>query len=163
MLYKYLPVGAEDGTDLLARGQVQIAATMAGWAFGFAGLGNVHAMAHSIGAVAHVPHGFANGILLADCMEFNLESCPDAYALVAEAFGIRDKGMNELEAAKAAIAAMREFTKKIGHPQRLSEFKVKEDDIVKAAELSLGDGAIINNPRLVLEASEVLEIFKKVL
>jgi len=163
LLYKYLPVCVENGTDLLARGQVQIAATIAGWAFGIAGVGNVHAMAHSIGAVAHVPHGIANGILLADCMEFNLESCPDAYALVAESFGIRDKGMDEMDAAKAAIAAMREFTKKIGHPQRLSEFKVKEDDIVKAAELSLGDGAIINNPRLVLDASEVLEIFKKVL
>jgi aldehyde dehydrogenase (NAD+) len=163
LLHKYLPVCAENGTDLLARGQVQIAATMAGWAFGLAGVGNVHALAHSIGAVAHVPHGIANGILLPDCMEFNLESCPDAYALVAEAFGIRDKGMNELDAAKAAIAAMRAFTKKIGHPQRLSEFKVKEDDIVKAADLSLGDGAIINNPRLVLDASEVLEIFKKVL
>jgi alcohol dehydrogenase class IV len=163
LLSKYLPVCVENGADLLARGQVQIAATMAGWAFGIAGVGNVHALAHSIGAVAHVPHGIANGILLADCMEFNLEACPEAYALVAEAFGIRDKDMDELEAAKAAIAAMREFTKKIGHPQRLSEFKVKEDDIVKAAELSLGDGAILNNPRLVLEASEVLAIFKKVI
>ena len=163
LLYKYLPVCVENGTDLVARGQVQIAATMAGWAFGIAGVGNVHALAHSIGAVAHVPHGFANGILLADCMEFNLESCPEAYALVAEAFGVREKGMDDMDAAKAAITAMRDFTKKIGHPQRLSEFKVKEDDIVKAAELSLGDGAIINNPRLVLDASEMLEIFKKVL
>jgi alcohol dehydrogenase class IV len=58
---------------------------------------------------------------------------------------------------------MREFTKKISHPQRLSEFKVKEDDIIKAAELSLGDGAIVNNPRLVLDSSEMLEIYKKVL
>jgi aldehyde dehydrogenase (NAD+) len=163
LLYQYLPVCVEHGSDLLARGQVQIAATMAGWAFGLAGVGNVHALAHSIGAVAHVPHGFANGILLADCMEFNLESCPEAYALVAEAFGLREKGMDDLEAAQAAIVAVREFTKKIGHPQRLSAFKVKEDDLVKAAELSLGDGAIINNPRLVLEASEVLEIYKKVL
>jgi alcohol dehydrogenase class IV len=163
LLYKFLPVCVENGSDLVARGQVQIAATIAGWAFGLAGVGNVHALAHSIGAVAHVPHGFANGILIADCMEFNLESCPEAYALVAEAFGIRDKGMDDMDAAKAAIAAMREFTKKISHPQRLSEFKVKEDDIIKAAELSLGDGAIVNNPRLVLDSSEMLEIYKKVL
>jgi alcohol dehydrogenase class IV len=162
LLYKFLPVCVENGSDLVARGQVQIAATIAGWAFGLAGVGNVHALAHSIGAVAHVPHGFANGILIADCMEFNLESCPEAYALVAEAFGIREKGMDDMDAAKAAIAAMREFTKKISHPQRLSEFKVKEDDIIKAAELSLGDGAIVNNPRLVLDSSEMLEIYKKV-
>jgi aldehyde dehydrogenase (NAD+) len=163
LLFRYLPACAEQGDDLVARGQVQIAATMAGWAFCNSMVSVVHALAHSIGAVAHVPHGFANGILLADCMEFNLESCPEAYALVAEAFGIRDKGMDDLDAAKAAIDALRGFTRKIGHPQRLSEFKVKEEDLRKAAELSLSDGAIINNPRLVLDASEVLEIFQKVL
>jgi aldehyde dehydrogenase (NAD+) len=163
LLSRYLPVCIENGDDLVSRGQVQIAATIAGWAFGIAGVGNVHALAHSIGAVAHVPHGIANGILLAECMEFNIESCPEAYALVAEAFGVREKGMDDMDAAKAAIAAIRQFTKKIGHPQRLSEMKVKEDDIAKAAELSLGDGAIVNNPRLVLEASEMLDIYKKVL
>ncbi|HPR55052.1 MAG TPA: iron-containing alcohol dehydrogenase [Deltaproteobacteria bacterium] len=163
LLARYLPVCVDKGEDLVARGQVQIAATMAGWAFSIAGVGNVHALAHSIGAVAHVPHGIANGILLADCMEFNLESCPDAYAMVAEAFGIREKGMDDMDAAKAAIEAMRDFTRKIGHPQKLSEMKVKEEDIVKASDLSLGDGAIVNNPRLVLDASEVLEIYKKAL
>jgi alcohol dehydrogenase class IV len=163
LLSKNLPDCVQNGSNLLARGQTQIAATIAGWAFGIAGVGNVHALAHSIGAVAHVPHGIANGILLAHCMEFNIESCPEAYAMVAEAFGIREKGMDDMEAAQAAIAGMREFTKKLGHPQRLSEMKVTEDDIAKAAELSLGDGAIVNNPRLILDSSEVLGIFQKVL
>ncbi|HWR68295.1 MAG TPA: iron-containing alcohol dehydrogenase [Desulfomonilia bacterium] len=163
LLSRYLPLCVANGNDLVARGQVQIAATMAGWAFGLSGVGNIHALAHSIGAVAHVPHGIANGILIAECMEFNIESCPEEYALVAEAFSVREKGMDDMDAAKAAIAAMRAFTKKIGHPQKLSEMKVKEDDIVKAAELSLGDGAILNNPRLVLDASEMLGIYKKVL
>ncbi|MGO9148056.1 MAG: iron-containing alcohol dehydrogenase [Desulfomonilia bacterium] len=163
LLYQYLPICVVNGNDLVARGQVQIAATMAGWAFDNSMASVVHALAHSIGAVAHVPHGIANGILLADCMEFNLESCPDAYTMVAEAFGIREKGMDDMDSAKAAITAMREFTKKIGHPQRLSEFKVTEADIAKAAELSLGDGTIIQNPRLVLDVSEMLGIYKKVL
>ncbi len=163
LLYKYLPDCVANGADLVARGQTQIAATIAGWAFGIAGVGNVHALAHSIGAVAHVPHGIANGILLADCMEFNIGSCPEAYAMVAEAFGLREKGMDDMEAARTAIAAVREFTRKIEHPQRLSEMKVTEDDIVKAAELSLGDGAILNNPRFVLDSSEMLEIYRKVL
>jgi alcohol dehydrogenase len=163
LLFRYLPLCIENGNDLVARGQVQIAATMAGWAFGNSMVSIVHAMAHSIGAVAHVPHGIANGILLPDCMEFNLESCPDAYAMVAEAFGIREKGMDDMDAAKASIAAMRAFSKKIGHPQRLSEMKATEDHIMKAAELSMGDGSIVQNPRLVLDSSEVLEIYRKVL
>jgi alcohol dehydrogenase class IV len=163
LLSRYLPVCVENGSDLVARGQVQIAATLAGWAFGNSLPGIVHALAHSIGAIAHVPHGFANGILLAEGMEFNLESCPDVYAMVAEAFGVREKGMDVMDAAKAAVAAMRGFTKKIGHPQKLSEVGVKkEDDLLKASEMSLGDGCMINNPRLVLNSSEVLELYKKV-
>lgn len=164
LLFKYLPVCVENGSDLHARGQAQIAATMAGWAFGNAMVGIVHAMAHSIGAVAHVPHGIANGILLADCMEFNMEDAREAYAMMAEAIGVREKGMDDLEAAKAAVEAMRDFTRnRISHPQKLSEFGVTESDIEKAADMSLSDGSIVNNPRLVMDASEVLDIFRKVL
>ena len=163
LLAQYLPVCTENGSDLVARGQVQIAATMAGWAFGNAMVGIVHAMAHSIGAVAHVPHGIANGILLADCMEFNLEEAADAYAMVAEAFGVRKPGMDDMEAAKASITAMREFIRKIGHPQKLSEYGVTQNNIEKAADMSLSDGSIVNNPRIVFEASEIMDIFTKVL
>ena len=163
LLARYLPVCTENGSDLIARGQVQIAATMAGWAFGNAMVGIVHAMAHSIGAVAHVPHGIANGILLADCMDYNLEEAAGAYAMVAEAFGVREPAMDDMEAAKASIVAMRSFSKKIGHPQKLSEMKVTPSDIEKAADMSLSDGSIINNPRMVFEVSEVLDIFNKVL
>lgn len=161
LLYRYLPVCVENGSDLHARGQVQIAATMAGWAFGNAMVGIVHAMAHSIGAVAHVPHGIANGILLPDCMEFNLEDAADGYAMIAEAMGVREKSMDDSEAARAAIQAMREFTRKIGHPQKLSEMGVSGKDIEKAAEMSLSDGSIVNNPRIVMDSAEILEIFQK--
>jgi len=163
LLYKYLPVCVESGSDLHARGQVQIAATMAGWAFGNAMVGIVHAMAHSIGAIAHVPHGIANGILLAECMEYNLQDSIDGYAMIADAIGVREKGMDDLDAARAAIRAVRQFTRKIGHPQRFSEMGVSVRDIEKAAELSLSDGSIVNNPRIVMDSSEVLDIFQKTL
>ena len=80
LIYRYLPVCTENGEDLAARGQVQLAATMAGWAFGNAMVGLVHAMAHSLGAVARVPHGIANGILLPHVMAFNLDDAAEDYA-----------------------------------------------------------------------------------
>jgi len=163
LLYKYLPQCIQNGNDLTARGQVQLAATMAGWAFGNALVGLVHAMAHSIGAVARVPHGIANGILLPHCMVFNLSDAQDVYAEIALALGVMEKGSTTEEAAQAAVAAVFAFTQKIGHPQKLSEFGVKEADIIKAAELSMSDGSIINNVRFVADASEVLEIYRKAL
>jgi alcohol dehydrogenase len=160
MIYRYLPVCVEKGEDLTARGQVQIAATMAGWAFGNAMVGLVHAMAHSLGAVARVPHGIANGILLPHVMAFNLDDAAEGYAMVAEALGVREKGTDDRTAAEAAIAEISIFLKRIGHPERLSAAGVKEADLAKAASLSLSDGAIVNNPRLVLDAEEVLTVYR---
>jgi aldehyde dehydrogenase (NAD+) len=163
LLNKYLPQCIKNGSDLTARGQVQLAATMAGWAFGNSMVGLVHAMAHSIGAISHVPHGVANGILLPHCMEFNLPDAEDYYAEIAPAMGVYEKGSTTKQAAEAAVKAVFDFTKKIGHPQKLSEFGVKEEDIIKAADMSMSDGTIVCNVRFVADSSEVLEIYKKAL
>ncbi len=163
LLNRHLPQCIKNGGDLGARGQVQLAATMAGWSFGNAMVGIVHAMAHSIGAVAHVPHGVANGILLPHCMEFNLPDAEDYYAEIAPAMGVYEKGSTTKQAAEAAVKAVFDFTKKIGHPQKLSEFGVTEENIIKAADMSMSDGSIVNNVRLVTDSSEVLEIYKKAL
>jgi aldehyde dehydrogenase (NAD+) len=163
LLNKHLPQCIKNGSDLSARGQVQLAATMAGWSFGNAMVGLVHAMAHSIGAIAHVPHGIANGILLPHCMEFNLPDAEDCYAEIAPAMGVYEKGITTRQAAEAAVKAVFDFTKKIGHPQKLSEFGVTEENIIKAADMSMSDGSIVNNARLVADSGEVLEIYKKAL
>lgn len=160
LLYRFLPVCTHTGSDLAARGQVQLAATMAGWAFGNAIVGLVHAMAHSLGAVARVPHGIANGILLPHGMAFNLDDAVEGYAMVAEAMGARERGMGERDAAEAAVGTIRSFLGQIGHPVRLSDAGVKEEDLAKAAALSLSDGAIVNNPRLVTGADEVLTVYR---
>jgi alcohol dehydrogenase class IV len=160
LLCRHLPVCAQNGADLAARGQVQLAATMAGWAFGNAMVGLVHAMAHSLGAIARVPHGIANGILLPHVMAFNLDDAAEGYAMVAEAMGVREKGMDDRGAARAAVVEMGAFLRRIGHPLRLSETGAKEEDLIKAAALSLSDGAIVNNPRLVLDEGEVLAVYR---
>ena len=160
LLYRHLPVCVERGTDLAARGQVQLAAAMAGWAFGNAMVGLVHAMAHSLGAVARVPHGIANGILLPHVMAYNLDDAVEGYAMVAEALGVREREMDEREAAQKAVTAIGSLLGRLGHPVRLSAAGVKTGDLEKAAALSLSDGAIVNNPRPILDAEEVLAVYR---
>ena len=113
------------------------------------------------GAIARVPHGIANGILLPHVMAFNLDDAAEGYAMVAEALGVREKGMDEREAAEAAVAEMRlippaDRPSRSGCRKRAS----KEEDLVKAAALSLSDGAIVNNPRMVLDEEEVLAVYR---
>ncbi len=161
LIMQYLPVCVENGDDLLARGQMQIAATTAGVAFSNAQIGLVHATAHSVGALYKVPHGLANSILLPHCMAYNMDECADRYALVAEAMGVKEKGMSDEEATLAAIEAASELAKKIGLPQKLSEVGVEESGLEEVAELSLSDGAIVYNPKMIFEAEQVMEVLKK--
>jgi lactaldehyde reductase len=96
-------------------------------------------------------------------MEFNLPDAEDCYAEIAPAMGVYEKGITTRQAAEAAVKAVFDFTKKIGHPQKLSEFGVTEENIIKAADMSMSDGSIVNNARLVADSGEVLEIYKKAL
>lgn len=161
LIMQYLPRCVENGDDLVARGQQQIAATMAGVAFSNAQVGLVHAMAHSIGALCGVPHGMANSILLPYVMKYNMDECPDRYALVAEAMGVKEKGMSDEEAAEAAINAVWELTKRMGVPQKLREVGVTEDVLPQAADMSLSDGSLVYNPKMIFEADQVLEVYKE--
>ncbi len=155
-----LPVVVKNGSDLLARGQMQIAALTAGWAFSNGYLGAVHAMSHSLGAVKGIPHGTANALLLPHVMRFNLEEIPELTAEIANAMGFSSPDMSVMEAGEAAIAGIDKMLVDIGLPRELGPFDVTDDDIGKCAELAMSDGSIVCNPRMVMGPEEVVEIYK---
>lgn len=150
----------QKGDDLVARGQMQIAATMAGMAFTNAMVGLVHAMAHSVGAKFGVPHGLANAILLPHCMLYNMDACADRYALVAEAMGVRKPDMSDVKAGEAAAKAVCDLTQRIGLPGKLREAHVPKEGLKDCAELSLSDGSIVYNPKPTFEAEEILKVYE---
>jgi len=160
LIKEYLPICVEQGDNLIARGQQQLAAVMAGIAFSNAQVGLVHAMAHSVGALFEVPHGLANSIILPHVMLFNLEECADRYVLIAKSMDLDVRDFSEEEAGKAAAEAVWTLTKKIGLPQKLRDVGVPEEGLAEAAELSMSDGAIVYNPRMVIEGAEVLEVYR---
>jgi alcohol dehydrogenase class IV len=160
LIVKYLPPAVANGADLVARGQMQIAALLAGWAFSNAMVGLVHAMAHSLGAVCRIPHGLANGILLPHVMRYNLDEIPELTADIAEALGVAAKDMDIAGRAMAAADKMEAFARSLGLNQRLKDLNVTEEQLRACAELSLSDGSIIYNPKLVMEAEAVLSVYR---
>jgi len=160
LIVKFLPICVEHGQDLAARGQMQIAALLAGWAFSNAMVGLAHAMAHSLGAICRIPHGLANGILLPHVMRFNLDEIPQLTADIAEAMGAATNGMDTLSAANAAVDKMQAFAKSIGLNQRLSDLGVNENALKDCAELSMSDGSIVYNPKMVMDAEAVLQVYR---
>jgi len=156
---RYLPIAVKNGSDLVARGQMQIAAMVSGWAFSNGYLGAVHAMSHSLGAIKGIPHGTANALLLPHVMRFNLETIPELTADIAEAMGLDVRGVPTREAGEAAIAKIENMLDEIGLPRKLSAFNVTGDDIAKCSELAMSDGSIVCNPRMVMEPEELAEIY----
>ncbi len=148
-----------NGENIEVRGNMLIAANMAGLAFTNALVGIVHAMAHALGGYCDVPHGIANSILLPHGMEYNLEYCK-RYALVAKAFGIDIRGLSGKEAGKKAIDAVWQLTKDCDMPQKLREVGVKIEDLSKVAEDAMCDGSIYNNPREA-KVEEIEELLGK--
>ena len=160
LIVEYLPQCVANGDDLLARGQQMIAATLAEIGCSNSLYGIVHAMAHVVGAKHGVPHGIANGILLPHGMRYNLDACPNRYAVVAEAMGVKEKGMNDKEAATAAVNAMSDLIKSIGHPQRLRDVGVPADGLEDCATATLSEPPILTNPRPG-DPNEVLKMFQE--
>jgi alcohol dehydrogenase class IV len=161
LINTYLPRAVEDGSNMVARGQMQIAALIAGWAFSNAMVGMVHAMAHSLGAVCRTPHGLANGILLPHGMRYNLEEVPDRMVDIADAMDVETKSMSPKAAGKIGIAQIEALVKGIGMPTTLKDAGVEESKLEQCSELAVMDGAIVYNPRFVMDPEEVLEVYKK--
>ncbi|MBM4338915.1 MAG: iron-containing alcohol dehydrogenase [Deltaproteobacteria bacterium] len=160
LIREFLPRAVQNGEDIVARGQMLIAATLGGAAFSNAQLGLVHALAHCVGAAFGVPHGVANSILLPHCILYNLDACPDLYARIAEAMGKEVRGMDPLKAAEQAAIAIWEFTRALGLPQTLREVNVEEAGLVQCANEALMDGTIVYNPKPVFDPDEVLKIYQ---
>ena len=143
----------EEGREGMALGQY-----VAGMGFSNVGLGIVHSMAHSLGAVYDTPHGVANAILLPAVMEYNADATGDKYKYIAKAMGVEGtEDMSQEEYRKAAVDAVRH----VGIPQDLKEI-VKEEDIQFLSESAAADACAPGNPK---DASleDIIAIYKSLL
>jgi aldehyde dehydrogenase (NAD+) len=159
LINENLPLVVANGKNENARLNLQIAATMAGWAFTIAQVGLAHGMAHTVGALHHVPHGAACGIVLPKVMRYNVDHAADKLAQVAQALGVDTSSMNEHDAALSAADAIEALMTKVGHPTRLRDVGVPEENLAICAFHAIADTAVLFNGRPVSDPNEVLQIF----
>lgn len=131
-----------EGREGMALGQY-----VAGMGFSNVGLGIVHSMAHSLGAVYDTPHGVGNAILLPTIMEYNAPCTGDKYKYIAKAMGV--EGVDEMsqeEYRKAAVEAVKKLSQDVGIPADLKDI-VKEEDLDVLSESAYADACRPGNPR----------------
>ena len=166
LIYENL-VKSYETADAEAREKVHHAATIAGMAFANAFLGVCHSMAHKLGAAFHIPHGFANALLICQVIRYNANDCPAkqatfpqyrfpntkaAYAEFARGIGL--KGKTDDEAVENLIAALQEMKKKLNIPLSIKDWGISKEDweeaMKKLPELAFDDQCTGANPRYPL-------------
>ncbi|MCP3942678.1 MAG: aldehyde dehydrogenase family protein [Desulfobacteraceae bacterium] len=161
LIHENLPKVVQNGQDEQARSNLQLAATMAGWAFGIAQVGLVHAMAHTIGALYDVPHGAACGIILPKVMRFNVDAAASKLSMAAQALGVNISEKDERTAALAAADAIESLLKTVNHPLRLRDVKVPKESIDNCAIHTMGDAAAMFNAHPVTSLKEVIDLYNQ--
>ena len=115
-LAQWLPIAFAQGHNQEARYKVAMAAMLAGMSYGTESAGAVHAMSQTAGGYYDLPHGVLTAAMLPPVMAYNYLGEPAKYARIAQAMGVNTWGMTTLEAAEAAVDAVRDFVKLLEIP-----------------------------------------------
>ena len=124
-IFAHLERAYRDGASLEDRAAMLQASFDAGAAFTRASVGNVHAIAHTLGGLYGTPHGLANAVLLPLVLE---DYGAAAYSRLAHLAGLVGLPGETKEArAKAFIAEIRAMNARMGIPDHFDT--IREEDI----------------------------------
>ncbi|MCL2600247.1 MAG: iron-containing alcohol dehydrogenase [Treponema sp.] len=118
-----------DGSDMEARQAMLLASYKAGFAFTRAGVGNIHAIAHTLGGLYNTPHGLANAVLLPRVLEDYGRKVHKKLARLAKAAGLATGtgAKTNAEKARVFIDAVYAMNERMGIPRGFD--CIKSEDI----------------------------------
>ncbi|WP_436245423.1 iron-containing alcohol dehydrogenase [Paenibacillus sp. LjRoot56] len=124
-----------NGTNVIARRNMQKASYLAGIAFTRAYVGYVHAIAHTLGGFYSVPHGLANAIILPYVLEYYGRSAHKPLAELADLVGIGKPSETNEQKAWKFIDAIKKLNERMNIPQKVSG--IVDSDIPLMVERAL--------------------------
>ncbi len=175
LVFEYLPRAYDNPNDVEARDHMANASCMAGISFANAFLGVNHSMAHKLGAYHHIPHGWANAVILTRVMRYNAAERPTKmgtfpqyayphtlarYAEAARFCGVT--GASDAEVFEKFLAKIDELNDYVGVKKTIADFGVDEtyflDTLDEMSENAFNDQCTGANPRYPL-VSEIKELY----
>lgn len=126
LIFQYLERAYRDGQNLEAREKMLEAAFKAGFAFTRAGVGNVHAIAHTLGGLYGTAHGLANAVILPIVLEDYGSKVYPKLARLADIAGVG--GRNEAEKAQSFIREIRAMNARFELPTGFDFIQEKDID-----------------------------------
>ena len=125
----------QDGSNMRARKNMQIASYYAGIAFTRAYVGNIHAIAHTLGGFYSTPHGLANAVIMPYVLEYYGEKVYKPLAELSDTIGLCNKSDTDKQKAECFIRELRKMNKAMGIPDKISG--IKESDIPIMAQRAM--------------------------
>ncbi len=155
IIAKYLPIAFKHGSDIEARGQMLVAASMGATAFQ-KGLGSVHSIAHQLGAIYNKEHGLLNAILLPYALKQNKPAIEEKMAYLSKVLGLPTHGTN---AIIEYIVALR---KELDIPHTLKEIGINDDEAERIGKMAFLDPSTPSNA-MPLSADDLEKLFRAAL
>lgn len=161
LIFQWLRVAYEDGKDLEARKAMQKASYLAGLAFTRAYVGNVHAIAHTLGGFYNVPHGLANAVLLPKILRFYGSAAAPRLAELAEVAGLPVGGKTTAEKANAFIEAIENMNEAMQIPSHIEG--INEKDIKEMAKKAYKEANPLYPVPVIMSKKQFEQIYHKVM
>ena len=159
-IMEWLPEAVADGSNVIAREKMHLAATMAMVACSNSGGGLNHDIAHQLGSFFHITHGRANAVVHCHFLAWLYGYKPERLVLLARELGMEVKDTRD--GAQKLIDAMGELRKRVGLPGSLKEMGIDEavfmSKLDQLAEYTLASGLSPQRPSL----DEVKELYLKI-
>ena len=168
LVFDYLPESVQGGASAkFAKEKMANASAIAGMAFANGFLGICHSLAHKLGAKFHIPHGFANALVMNEVIKYNATDAPfkqgtfaqyetpeaiERYVRAADYVGVT--GTTPAEKIQGLVEKIDELKLACGVPLSIKEYGINESEFLHAvdqmAEDAFDDQCTGANPRYPL-------------
>ena len=136
-----------------------LASFKAGVAFTRAGVGNVHAIAHTLGGLYNTAHGLANAVILPIVLEDYGAAAEEKLARLAEITGTKTTGTAH-EKSAAFIAAIHAMNERMGIPEHLDV--IREEDIPQMVAWALREANPTYPVPVLYDEAHCAEVIRRV-
>lgn len=158
LIFDNLTKAYDDGENITARKNMQYASYFAGVAFTRAYVGNVHAIAHTLGGQYGVPHGLANAVILPHILDFYGSKSYKKLAELARYVGL-NKGSDE-QSAKAFIQSIKDMNSYMGIPTNIDS--IIEEDIPLMVERAFAEANPLYPVPIIMSKEDFTKMYKEI-
>lgn len=151
LVKEYLPRAVADGKDIEARTQMLVASSMGATAFQ-KGLGGMHAIAHTLGALYGAHHGLLNAILMPYVLLANRVEIEERIERLSRYLNLADSSFDGF------MAWVLEMRVNLGIPHSLSMIDINELQATLVGKMSAVDPSASGNP-ISFSEEQYSEIF----